>query len=306
MPATSTPVPSGESRRVGTLSVLALQVLLVALGTVAWLVGSESPAGYETTARLAALGAPAAAFVLGVAMWVVKLARRRRRSRTRETLAWIESLHLCAGRIETRAVSASTSSTARADEGDGSAAVSRRALELQVSSLEAALEEQQQRTEDVRLTIEGQLAVAGRRDQERAVLTVQALRSVLVAQPGVVAVNRVEAALNRMGATPSFARPVLATDPSGSPAVVLRSLQLVPPSEDAGAAGAPVVGAGAVVSEQADEPRIEAEPAHADDREETAESPAAARPVLPVPPPRATATASASRSRRRLRRTVAA
>lgn len=326
-------VSSGEPRRVGAVSVLALQVFLVVLGVAALVAGPQVPAAYEETARIVAPAAPAAALVLGVAMWLSKLVGRRNRSRTKETLAWIEGLHVCAAPLEARAVPAPTPAPVRPEEDGASPVVSRRVLELQVRSLETALEEQQQRTEDVRLTVEGQFAVAGRRDQERAVLTVQALRGVLTDRRGVEAANRVEAALNRMGAAPSFARPVLAATPSGSPAVALRSMRPVPPLDRAPVVQAPVA-QGPVESPVAQAPVEQAPVAQAPveqtpvaqapvespeaqapveqpEAEQPAEklpeppaAPAGPRPVLPVPPPRV--TAPAPRKGRRLRRTVVA
>lgn len=298
-----------QRRRGAIVPVVAVQTLLMAVGVVALVIAPLVPWGYAATARIVAPAALAAALVLGVATWLFKRTGRRR-SRTKETLAWIEGLHVCAGRFETRARPASRPTTAHEEESGGAPSVTRRVLELQIRSLEAALEEQQHRADQLRLAAESQPVVTGLRHQERAILVVQALRSVVSAHPGLSAANRVEAALSRLGSSSAFVRPMLAASPSGSTAVALCSPQMVPPFPDAAEVPTQLTQTPAPQADFAapDQPVHDGvEAVAAEDRETPHEpqvAPVASRPVLPMPAPRP--TTPPTRRGRRLRRTAVA
>ena len=87
---------------------------------------------------------------------------------------------------------------------------STRALQLQVRSLASALEELQDlRLDDLRGTTVRDLIDNAALTQSRALVTVRALRDVLVEQPGRAATDRIEAALGRLGSEAWFERPAL-------------------------------------------------------------------------------------------------
>jgi len=99
-----------------------------------------------------------------------------------------------------------------------------RVLRLQVSTLESALEELQQlRLDDVRCADERQSEDSPAVSRERALVTVRALRDTLADQPGFAAVDRIEAALTRIGVEVSFERPTLTSMPVAVPFVTIGS-----------------------------------------------------------------------------------
>lgn len=315
---TTQSAPVRRTRRAGNGSLLVLQALLVLLGVAALVGGPQLPAPYEAVARLVAPATPLAALIVSLMVVLPRLSGRQQRQRTKQTLAWIESLHVCAGPVEHRAPATVTEEVGPevAAAEDPASDVSRRVLEMQVRSLEAALEQEQQRTQDVRRTVEGQLAVAGRHDQERALLAVQALRDVLAQESGLAAANRLAAVLSRIGAAPSFTRPVLPSGRSTNRTIRLASPPApaqVPDAAVSDPSTAPVPGpsvaatraqaaapAPAQATPSAEAPSTEAPvPSSA-----TPEVPTGPAPVLPVPAPRP--AGQSARPRRGLRRGVSA
>ncbi|MBA2465212.1 MAG: hypothetical protein H0V42_09600 [Nocardioidaceae bacterium] len=98
--------------------------------------------------------------------------------------------------------------------------LTKRVLRLQVRTLESALEELQQlRLDDARCADERQSEDNPAVSRERALVTVRALRDTLADQPGFAAVDRIEAALTRIGVEVSFERPTLTSMPVAVPFV---------------------------------------------------------------------------------------
>ena len=99
-----------------------------------------------------------------------------------------------------------------------------RVLRLQVRSLESALEELQQLwLDDLRCADQRQSEDTPAVSRERALVTVRALRDTLADQPGFAAVDRIEAALTRIGVEVSFERPTLTSMPVAVPFVTFGS-----------------------------------------------------------------------------------
>lgn len=94
-------------------------------------------------------------------------------------------------------------------------------LELQVRSLEEALTNQDERLDEMRRRADDRLQQLRHQDRERVRLTLVALRGRLAGEAGVVALNRIETALSRLGSEPLTGRPLLSPGPSGSSPVVL-------------------------------------------------------------------------------------
>jgi hypothetical protein len=172
---------------------------------------------------------------------------------------------------------------------------STRLLQLQVRSLASALEELQDLgLDDLRGTTVRGLIDNAALSQGRAVVTVRALSDVLANQSGEAATDRIEAALNRLGAEAWFERPAL-TRRSGQTFVTFASPpHLGVPEHDvvlASRAVEPPVGDAGI------EPGSDAE----SDAESGLGSPVTApddRRVQPVPAPAPVAEAPRSRRRR--------
>lgn len=270
-----------ESRRDAAGLLLAVG-LLVALGSAASaVVPRVTQAGLTSTVGVVAIaGVALVALVTGGALTVAVRAGRARSAHTREALAWFEG--------QPRSAASTSRRGARGEApGDRSA---ERVLRVHVASLERALEGQDAR-----------LAAAVREAQRKTLLTIGALRESLVQEPGEVALNRLEAALARIGAPPAFTRPALPEGRTGSPVVFLGAPQPLAPTQ-AGAAAPPPVPAAAPQPEDPgvptdDEPVSDGpgdtEPAVAPSRPAIRPVPA---PVRPAPPPQ---------GRRRFRRSTA-
>ena len=167
--------------------------------------------------------------------------------------------------------------------------ISPRALLLQVRSLEATLAEEDQRLDGVRRDAFSRAEEQVRREQSRVRVTLRVMRDVVAGQPGDVAVGRIEAALDRLGADPGFARPLLSSGPPTAWAVTFApTLALaVPAASGPAPAGVHVL--------------ADAGPADAV-ADTVAATPTEPARVLPVPPP--PTPAAPTRRGRRLRRSV--
>jgi len=203
---------------------------------------------------------------------------------------------------------------------DESVPLAPRALGAYVRTLEETLAEQDARLHECRRAGDQRMAEQQQLHQDRVRLTLRAMRDVLHDQPGAVALNRVERALDRLHEAPTLTRPLLAAQPSGSAAVsfaLARSLadeeQLTPVASPTG--DAPErrrVGTTMLeeIFDLVDAPPDARSDAESDVRPDDASSaPTTALPpemqrVLPVPAPPVVATRG-RRSRRRLRRRTA-
>lgn len=309
--STRRPPRTGQPRRVvaGVLLVAGLLAALAAgvtlLGPLVAEQGLGSPLGVGVLAGTALL-----VLVAGAALTVTVRGRRAQVERTRAALAWFEGLHVC--------TAVSTRNAVRA-EGKEHRSVER-VLRMQVASLERALEGQDER-----------LAVSVREEHRKTLLTIAALRVTLDREPGEVVLNRLEAALARIGVTPDFTRPALPAGRTGAPVVFLGAPQpLVPASAGAGTTdvGAATVAdpvppaaqddgvaprvdemaaPDAVPTQDLDAPAAaleEADRADGERRPDTAAEVAPSRPVVrPVPAP--VRPADPHQRRRRFRRSAA-
>lgn len=292
------PVDTRRPRRdvAGVLLTLGLLVALAAAGTLlAPLLATEGLGSTLGVAVLAAAGATA--LLAAAAVLAVARGRRRRAARTREGLTWFDGLHVC--------TAAATRDTERPEPKEDRSV--ERVLRMQVASLERALEGQDER-----------LAEAVREEHRKTLLTIAALRRTLGHEPGEVALNRLEAALARLGATPDFTRPALPEGRTGAPVVFLGAPQpLVHVAPAAASPAAPTTpepttpeptapaAAPSASSADLDDRAVAVDVADAVDesRPDTAAEIAPRRPVVrPVPAP--VRPAGPHRTRRRFRRTA--
>lgn len=204
-------------RRGGVARVLLVAGLLAALAGAASLVQPVLAAeGVGSTAGIAVLsGAALVAVVAVVALLAVARDRRQRAVLTPGLLAWLDGLPVPS--------TTASRSAARAESREDRSV--ERVLRMQVLSLERALEGQEER-----------LAEAIRRERRKTMLTIAALRQALDHQPGDVALNRLEAALARLGAAPDFTRPALPEGRTGAPVVFLGAPQQLAPAASVAAA----------------------------------------------------------------------
>jgi hypothetical protein len=152
-----------------------------------------------------------------------------------------------------------------------------------VRSLEEALVDQDARLDEVRRCAEDRLERLQHQDRERVRLTMVALRTELAGQPGVVALNRIETALSRLGAEPGTARPLLSASPTGSPPVSFATPRpALRPDPVEAPRGAAAVETPGTTSPPATQP--EAMATTPDPVADTPPSPVVIR-VLPVPAP---------------------
>lgn len=211
------PSGTGQPRR-DVAGALLVAGLLAALAAAAMFAAPlRADARIDSTAGVAVLaGAGLVVLVAVVAVAAVTRGRRRRAARTREVLSWFDGLHVCTA-VATRSATRAEPKEDRSTE---------RVLRMQIASLERALEGQDER-----------LAEAVREEHRKTLLTIAALRRTLGHEPGEVALNRLEAALARLGATPDFTRPALPEGRTGAPVVFLGAPQpLVPAAPTSGAA----------------------------------------------------------------------
>jgi len=290
--------------RADVAGVLLVAGLLAALAAAATFVPPQvANEGLGSTLGVAVVaGAGALVLVVVVALLTVVRGRRRRAARTREALAWFDGLHVCTA-VATRNAGRAEGKEVRSVE---------RVLRMQVASLERALEGQDER-----------LAEAVREEHRKTLLTIAALRRTLGHEPGEVALNRLEAAVSRLGAVPDFTRPALPEGRTGAPVVFLGAPQALVPAaapttsaavleEDVDTSGVdhPTAPDAVPPSTQAPTPDLDAPAAFEDAdpvgerRPDTAAEVAPSRPVVrPVPAPvRAVAP---HRARRRFRRAAA-
>jgi len=184
------------------------------------LVSTPLVSAIDATAMLTVSG------VIAVVLVVLSVVAGLRRSRTRHTPEVTVGVTDEVAEDAPEGV-AEDASEKVADE--ASEQLTTRVLRLQVRSLESALEELQQlRLDDVRCTDERQSEDSQAVSRERALVTVRALRDTLVDQPGFAAVDRIEAALTRIGVEVSFERPTLTSMPVAVPFVTFgRPAQVV-------------------------------------------------------------------------------
>lgn len=168
-------------------------------------------ATYESTPSRPGLAPMTLAALLVVIVGGVRLQRAHRaRTKTRKALAWIEKIQVSAA----PAIVAEASEHEHEHEHADTAVAEQpevRALRMQVRTLETALEEQQVlgRVQSVH-DMEHELAQARAEESQRILLTIQAMREVTATDPGAEHVlNRIEAALTRLGAPSAVGRPVL-------------------------------------------------------------------------------------------------
>lgn len=218
MPATSPRRPSGDTRSgLDVAAVLLAAGLLTALAAGALTVGPlVSDAGPGSPAGIAVLAAAAGVVLLAaVGVGGVVRGRRHRAAWGREIHDWFLGLPV--------ATTATSRAAGRAEPAEHRSA--ERVLRRQIASLERALEGQDERLDD-----------AVREERRKTLLTIAALRRALAHEPGDVALNRVEAALARLGVTPGFTRPALPEGRTGAPVVFLGAPQPLSPVASAPAA----------------------------------------------------------------------
>jgi hypothetical protein len=232
------------------------------------------------TSSLSTVGALVVAALVVVALpYLLTRDRRRRRARTKETVAWIERLHLCGS--PSRAADLTTSVHRAVTDPTSSPQV--RSLQLHVRTLETALEEQSTRLMQARRDIDERRAA----DLERVLVTIGSLRGRLGGElDGNRVLDRVEAAVLRLSQGTTPARPALPVHWAGS-----RPATAEP--TDAGDIAPQTSSATAAPAETPSGERPFAVPAPAQSVEEV---------VLPVPAPQCDFAPS---RRRRLRRSVA-
>ena len=176
-----------------------------------------------------------------------------------------------------------------------------RVVDVYVRTLEATLAEQDDRLHAVRRSADQRVAEVRQRQAQRVRSTLLAIREEVVDQPGEVVMNRVEAALARLGSDPKIARPLLPAAPSGSlPVAFAAALERQhgqrPPVQEAEALPAPTY-AEPVDPDLADREPIDLEPGGpAPDPADDAGTVVPHR-VLPVPAP-LQVTVSSRRRRR--------
>lgn len=228
MPARSIRGEAGSARSTGGVAGVLLAVgLLVALAAAAMFVQPLLVAeGADSVLGVAVLGGVAVVVLLVVVVSVaVRRGRRQRAELARAAMAWFDELPAGTAEVTRRAAARPEAKAERSAE---------RVLRMQVASLERALEGQDER-----------VAQAVREEHRKTLLTIAALRQALAHEPGDVALNRLEAALARLGVTPDFTRPALPEGRTGAPVVFLGAPQpLVPaPAAPDAAAQAPAAAA---------------------------------------------------------------
>lgn len=222
------PSGTGQPRRdvAGVLLAAGLLAALAAAATFAAPLLADGGIGSTTgIAVLAGVGLVVLVAVLAVV--AVTRGRRQRAARTREVLTWFDGLHVC--------TAVATRNAVRAEPKEDRS--TERVLRMQIASLERALEGQDER-----------LAEAVREEHRKTLLTIAALRRTLGHEPGEVALNRLEAALARLGATPDFTRPALPEGRTGAPVVFLGAPQPLVPVVVAATTPAPAAPSGVPVA----------------------------------------------------------
>lgn len=155
---------------------------------------------------------------------LIAVVRRSRRQHTDDTLTGVEELPVSSA-AQVRGLATSPVDVPVVDETENHR---ERVLRLLVASLETALEGQDER-----------VAEAAGEGKRAVLLTIASLRETLAEQSGEIALNRIEAALGRLGTAPVFDRPTLTTGPSGAHPVRLGVPQalVAPAVTDPGATG---------------------------------------------------------------------
>jgi hypothetical protein len=189
---------TGVPRRPACRSTLLSGVLVGVLGLAAWAAvpGSDN-------ASLAMVGVAALVTLAAVLLpYLLTRASRRRRARTRATLAWIEKLHLCGSPARIAELTTSTNRNAV----DPMQSPQVRSLHLHVRTLETVLEEQSTLLAQVRRDVD----VRQGQDLERVLVAVGALRGRVGDEVnGEQVLDRVEAAVIRLTQPATAVRPAL-------------------------------------------------------------------------------------------------
>jgi hypothetical protein len=273
---------AGVSRRPACHSTLLSGVLVGVLGVGAWAAVPGSDNASPAMVGVAALVTLAAALL----SYFLTRGSRRRRARTKETLAWIEKLHLCGSPARTTELATSTNRNAV----DSMQSPQVRSLQLHVRTLETVLEEQSTRLAQVRRDIDARQG----KDLERVLVAVGALRGRVGDEVnGEQVLDRVEAAVIRLTQPATAARPVLPVrriHSSGSDSRTLERIDATVPAHPAGHPSPAAASSAPNVADDQTEPLSLPAPALAADDV-----------VLPVP----AAHCAAPSRKRRLRRSVA-
>jgi hypothetical protein len=208
----ATDVPGTETSRSGRRPTrrTTAAVLLVVGAVLVTVVLSDRLAGASTTVPLPLLVLPPLALLAGTGLW------------------W-SSRRSARAAVPAEPEVGDEDSAEPAEPGGhvAIATLSPRALGAYVSSLEETLAEQDERLHECRRAADVRIDEQHRRHRDRVRLTLLALREVVGDQPGAVALNRAERALDRLDDAPELGRPLLAAQPSGRPGVTFAVAQRV-------------------------------------------------------------------------------